>query len=109
MADAKSISARHVTAAAKSTVAKVAAQHKALARQNIILGFVRPPWWWTGLILREEELATIAEAERLAVSLHEGIAASTPVLKTAKPGALISGGAITAGFIAPQEIQALEE
>lgn len=109
MADAKSISARQVTAAAKSTVAKVAAQHKALARQNIILGFVRPPWWWIGLILREEELATIAEAERLAVSLHEGIAAATPALKTAKPGALISGGTITVGFIAPQEIQALEE
>jgi len=109
MAEAKSISVRQVTAVAKSTVAKVAAQHKALTRQNIVLGFVRPPWWWIGLILREEELASIAEAETLAASLHEGISAATPALKSAKPGALISGGVITVGFIAPQEIQALEE
>jgi hypothetical protein len=109
MADAKSISARQVTAAAKSTVAKVVAQHKALRRPDIILGFVRPPWWWIGLILREAELGTIAETEKLAGSLHEGIAASVPALKSAKPGAIIQGGTITVGFIAPQELQSLEE
>lgn len=109
MADAKSISTRQVTAAAKSAVDKVLAQHKLIKRQNIILGFVRPPWWWIGLILREEELASIAEAEKLAASLHESISAATPALKTAKPGALIQGGMVTVGFIAPQEIQALEE
>ena len=46
MADARTISTKQVTAAAKSTVAKVVAQHKALRRPDIILGFVRPPWWW---------------------------------------------------------------
>lgn len=109
MPDAKSISAKQVTAAAKSTVAKVLAQHKALQRQNIVLGFVRPPWWWIGLILREAELGSIAEASKLAGSLHEGIAAAVPALKAAKPGALIQDGTITIGFIAPREIQALEE
>ena len=109
MADARSISFKQVTAVAKSTVAKVAAQHKALERQNIILGFVRPPWWWIGLILREAELQSIAEAEKIAGSLHEGIAATVPAFKTAKPGAIIQDGMITVGFIAPQEIQSLQE
>jgi hypothetical protein len=109
MADAKTISLKQVTAAAKSTAAKVAAQHKGLQRQNIILGFVRPPWWWIGLILREAELGSIAEAEKLATSLHGGIAASSPALASAKPSALIQDGMVTVGFIAPREIQALEE
>lgn len=109
MADARTISAKQVTAAAKSTVAKVVAQHKALQRPDIILGFVRPPWWWIGLILREAELKSIAETEKLAASLHSGISAAVPALKTAKPGAIIQDGTITVGFIAPQELQALEE
>jgi hypothetical protein len=49
------------------------------------------------------------DSRKLAASLHESISAATPALKTAKPGALIQGGMVTVGFIAPQEIQALEE
>jgi hypothetical protein len=41
--------------------------------------------------------------------IPEGISASVPALKTAKPSALIQGGTVTVGFIAPKEIQALEE
>lgn len=107
MADAKSLSAKHVVAATKKTVAHVRARHKALEREPTILGFVRPPWWWIGLILREREIENIAEAEQLAASLHEGIAAAVPELKSAKPGVLIQGG-ITVGFIAPPELQKLE-
>jgi len=110
MADAKSISVKQITAAANDAVRKVAGQHKALQqRGRIVLGFVRPPWWWIGLILREAELESIAEAEKLAKSLHEGISASSPALKSAKPSALIQDGMITVGFIAPREIEQLEE
>jgi hypothetical protein len=110
MADAKSISVRQITAAAKETVAKVSSQHKALQnRDRIILGFVRPPWWWIGLILREAQLESIDEAEKLASSLHSGISASAPALKSAKPSALIQDGMITVGFIAPRELETLVE
>ena len=93
----------------KKKVAKVQARHSALQRPNIVLGFVRPRWWWIGLILRKPDLETITQAEELANDLQRGIASAVPAVKGGKPSVLIEDGMITVGFFPPREIELIQE
>jgi hypothetical protein len=109
MADVKSLSAKELTAAARSSAAKALDRHKALARAPLTVGFV-PPYWWIGLILREEaELEKIADAGKAAADIHAGIAAAMPSMKGGTPGAIFQGGHIILGFLPPKEIGVIAE
>ena len=109
MAAPKSISARQVSAAAKRTVAKVLKQHGVgVQSANMVLGFVRPPWWWIGLVLRKSELDA-ATAKQVARDVQGGIVAALPAVRGGKPGAVIKDGVITLGFAPPKEIEVIQE
>jgi hypothetical protein len=108
MAGPNSLSARDISAAAKSSVEKVLAQHKVQFPPGTPLGFVRPPWWWGGIIIRNPGLTTLEQAQSLATEIHAGVAAAAPSAKAAIPGCVIQGGQLTIGFVPPEPINLLE-
>src|SRR5262245_33614374 len=108
MAGPNSLSAHEITAAAKKSVDKVLADHKLRPPPGFPLGFVRPPWWWIGIIIRTQGLTTLEQAESLAKDLHGSIAAAVPSAKAGTPSALIQGGHLTIGFVPPEPINLLE-
>jgi hypothetical protein len=109
MAGPNSLSAKEISAAAKKSVEKVLADHKLRPPPGFPLGFVRPPWWWVGIIIRNPGLTTLEQAETLAKDIHGSIAAASPSAKAATPSALIQGGHLTLGFVPPEPINLLEE
>ncbi len=76
MAGPNSLSATQISAAAKGSVEKVLAAHKVQFPPGAPLGFVRPPWWWVGIIIRNPGLTTIEQAQSLATEIHAGVAAT---------------------------------
>jgi hypothetical protein len=111
MAEPRSLSVREVSAAAKSTVAKVLEQHHAsFQRPNYHFGFFPPPWWF-GIIVINPDLGkvTFKEAEKLAVDLSHGIAGAIPATKGGKPGVILNDGHLTIGFAPPKEINFIGE
>jgi hypothetical protein len=106
-----SISVRQISAAAKTSVAKVLEQQKPpFQKPKFEIGFV-PPWWWIGIIIRSPEFdqTTFSTAQKLAKDIHRGIGASVPAAKAGKPGAAIKDGTITIGFYPPKEIELIHE
>src|SRR5215471_14299100 len=87
MAGPISLSASQVAAAAKQSVAKALDQHKLKVPPGFPLGFVRPPWWWLGIIIRNPGLTDLGQVQSLATDIHAGIAASVPSVKGGTPGA----------------------
>ena len=76
----QSISVHKLSDAARDTVAKVVAQHKAkLPIPDYRFGFF-PPHWWLGIVIRNPDLdkITFGEANRLATDLAKGNAAPPP-------------------------------
>ena len=110
MAKPVSISAKSISAAAKTSVAKAIGRHKAaFPKPDYRLGFI-PPYWWCGFIIDNPEGPfTLADAQTLAADTHSGIAAEMPSVKGAIPGAIFGGGHIICGFLPPPDINLLEE
>jgi hypothetical protein len=110
MAKPVAISAKSISAAAKTSVAKAIVRHKAaFPKPDYRLGFI-PPYWWCGFIIDHPEGPfTLADAQRLAADTHSGIAAEIPSVKGAIPGAIFGGGHIICGFLPPPDINLLEE
>lgn len=106
MAGPNSLSAKEISEAAKKSAEKALAQHRIPPGGPI--GFVRPPWWWVGIIIRDPGLKTLAEAESLAKEIHAGVAAASPSAKAAIPGCVIQGGHLTIGFAPPEPVNLLE-
>ena len=107
MAGPTSLSASQVATAAKQSVAKALTQHKLNVPPGFPLGYVRPPWWWLGIIIRNPGL-NLEQVQSLATDIHAGIAASVPSAKGATPGAVLQGGNLTIGFAPPEPINLLE-
>jgi hypothetical protein len=103
MPRATSISAKQITGAARKSVDKILVQNNLRALRPIIVGFI-PPWWWCGFIIRKPDIWSIDAAEKLAVDVQRGIAASVPAVKAGQAGAVIAGGHITVGFIPPRDL-----
>jgi hypothetical protein len=103
-----SLSATQVAAAAKQSVAKALAQHKLHVPPGFPLGYVRPPWWWLGIIIRNPGLTNLEQVQSLAKDIHAGIAASVPSAKGGTPGAVLQDGNLTIGFAPPEPINLLE-
>jgi hypothetical protein len=108
MAGPNSLSATQVAAAAKQSVAKALAQHKLNVPPGFPLGYVRPPWWWLGIIIRNPGLTNLEQVQSLAKDIHAGIAASVPSAKGGIPGAVLQDGNLTIGFAPPEPINLLE-
>jgi hypothetical protein len=108
MADPVSISIKHISATAKSSVAKALEQHRAaFPGPHYIFGFVPP--WWLGIVIRNPEgKITFADAQKLATDLQHSVAATSPALRGGKPGVVFGDGNLTIGF-APPEITVIEE
>ena len=99
MADPTSISLKEISAAARASVAKALEQNKMMLPQPDHFGYF-PPWWWFGFIIRNPDFrnGTLAEAQKLAADVHQGIAASVAIAKGGKPVVIIEDGTITLGF-----------
>jgi hypothetical protein len=110
MAKPVSISAKDISAAAKTSVAKAIGRHKAaFPKPDYRFGFI-PPYWWVGFILENAEgTLTFADAQTLATDVHSGIADSVSSVRGGTPGAIFSGGHIICGFLPPREINLIEE
>lgn len=108
MAGPNSLSAHEISAAAKKSVAKVLADRKLQVPPGFPLGFVRPPWWWVGIIIRNPGLTTLEQAESLAKDIHASVAAASPSAKAAIPGCVLQGGQLTIGFVPPEPVNLLE-
>jgi hypothetical protein len=108
MAGPTSLSATQITAAAKQSVAKALDQHKLKVPPGFPLGFVRPPWWWLGIIIRNPGLTDLGQVQSLAKDIHAGIAATVPSVKGGTPGAVLQDGNLTIGFAPPEPINELE-
>ena len=108
MAGPVSISIKHVSAAAKSSVAKALEHHKAaFPGHHYVFGFVPP--WWLGIVIRDPEgKVTFAEAQKLATELQKSVAGTSPALRGGKPGVVFGNGNLTIGF-APPELIVIEE
>ena len=109
MAGPTSLSASHVAAAAKQSVAKALAHHKLNVPPGFPLGYVRPPWWWLGIIIRNPGLTDLGKVQQLASDIHAGIASSVPAAKLGTPGAVLHDGNLTIGFAPPEPVTLLEE
>ena len=103
----KSISVHKISDAARDTVAKVVAQHKAkLPIPDYRFGFF-PPHWWLGIIIRNPDLEkiTFGEANRLATDLAKGVGGVAAAgIKPGRPGAVLDNGHLTIGFAPPPEV-----
>jgi hypothetical protein len=102
MAEPKSLSVRELTAATKSSVARVVDQQRGkLLKPPYVLGFFPPIW--CGFVIRDidRDKLTFREAAKIAAEVHKGIAAEVPGAKGGKPGALIQDGFTTIGFAPP--------
>ena len=110
MAKPVSISAKSISAAAKTSVTKAIGRHKAAFPQpDYRLGFI-PPYWWCGFIVENADgKLAVGEAQTLAADVHSGIAAEVPSVKGAIPGAILGGGHIICGFLPPPDINLIEE
>ena len=109
MAGPNSLSAKEISEAAKKSAEKALAQHRVQFPPGGPIGFVRPPWWWVGIIIRNPGLTTLEQAESLAKEIHAGVAAAAPSAKAAIPGCVIQGGQLTIGFVPPEPVNLLEE
>jgi len=109
MAGPTSLSAAHITAAAKQSVAKALAQHKLNVPPGFPLGYVRPPWWWLGIIIRNPGLTDLGKVQSLATDIHAGIATAVPAVKGGVAGAVLQDGNLTIGFAPPEPVTILEE
>jgi hypothetical protein len=103
----QSISVHKVADAARDSVAKVVAQHKAkLPIPDFRFGFF-PPHWWLGIIIRNPDLdkITFGEAQKLATDLARGIGGVAAAgIKPGHPGAVLDNGHLTIGFAPPPEV-----
>jgi hypothetical protein len=109
MAGADSISAKQISAAARSSAEKLVAQHRPLGDVKFDIGFCPPPWWWIGIIIRKRLDLTLSDADKMAAELHRGIASSVPSIKGASHGAVLLDGNLTIGFVAPKEFNIIHE
>ena len=109
MAGPTSLSAKHVADAAKQSVAKALAQHKLKVPPGFPLGYVRPPWWWLGIIIRNPGITDLEQVQSLAKDIHAGIATTVPAIKGGTPGAFLQDGNLTIGFAPPEPVNLLEE
>jgi hypothetical protein len=105
---AGSISARQITAAAKASAQKALEAHIAKP-PKFDIGFCPPPWWWIGIIIKPPGDLSLADADKMSVSLHRSIAAAVPAVKGGTPGTVLMDGNLTIGFVAPKEINVLHE
>jgi hypothetical protein len=106
MAGPVSISVKQVSAAAKSTVAKVLEQHKTtFPKPDYVLGFY-PPHWWLGIVIRNPDLdhVSLGEAQKVAVDLQRRVGSAVAATKGGKPGVVLAGGYLTIGFAPPEPI-----
>ena len=106
-----SISVGEISKAAKATVEKALAGHKA-AFPTVPphrIGFV-PPYWWYGFVIFDAQLEKVglADAQKLATEIHLGIAATQATVKGGRPGVLLGDGNLTIGFAPPIEINLIE-
>jgi hypothetical protein len=108
MADPTSISLKQVSAAAKATVARALEQNRVRAPSPTVLGYF-PPYHWCGIILNPTVEPALADAQKLAVDVHSGMAASVPAIRSGEPGAITGDGHITIGFVLPPGIDVLVE
>jgi hypothetical protein len=108
MAAPTSISLKQVSAAAKASVGKALEQNKVKAPSPTVLGYF-PPHHWLGIIVRPTVEPALADAQKLAVDVHSGMAASVPAIKGGEPGAITGDGHIITGFVLPPGIGVLEE
>ena len=110
MAKPVSISAKDISAAAKSTVSTAIKRHAAaFPKPDYRLGFI-PPYWWVGFIVESAEgTLTFADAQKLATDVHSGIADSVASVRGGIPGVIFGGGHIICGFLPPPEINLIEE
>ena len=106
MAGAGSISAKEVTAAARASAAKLKPQ---LGPAKFDIGFCPPPWWWLGIVIQKPPVITLTDADKMARELHRSIGAAVPSVKGAKPGAVLFDGNLTIGFVAPKEVNIIQE
>lgn len=110
MAGADSISASKISAAARSSAAKLVEQHKAqLGSAKFEIGFCPPPWWWIGIVIQKPPVISLADAGKMATELQRAIGATVPSVKGAKPGAVLLDGNLTIGFVAPKELNIIQE
>ena len=112
MARPVSLSVKHISAAAKGSVAKALEQHRAAFPTNpdFRIGFV-PPHWWFGFVIYNPVIDKIglADAAKLASEVHGGIAGSVASVKGGKPGVVLGDGNLTIGFAPPIEVNVFEE
>jgi hypothetical protein len=110
MAGADSISAKQISAAARTSAAKLVEQHKPqIGGAKFDIGFCPPPWWWIGIIIRKPPLISLADADKMAHELQRAIGDAVPSVKGAKPGAVLLDGNLTIGFVAPKELNIIQE
>jgi len=109
-----SISARQISAAAKSSVTKALEAHKDKLtlphKPELRIGFI-PPYWWIGFVLEQAQIekATLANVQTLATDVHRGIAGAVHPVADGKPGVILGGGHIICGFLPPPGLGAVEE
>ena len=110
MAKPVSISAKHISAAAKATVSKALDRRKAaFPTPDYRLGFI-PPYWWVGVVVENAEATlTLADAQTLSTEVHSGIADQVASVRGGIPGTIFGGGHIICGFLPPPEIGLIEE
>jgi hypothetical protein len=105
------ISVGEISKAAKATVEKALAGHKAAF--PVIpphrIGFV-PPYWWYGFVIYDAQIDKLGlgDAQKLATEVHVGIAGSVASVKGGKPGVICGDGNLTIGFAPPTEINLIE-
>jgi hypothetical protein len=110
MAGADSISAKQISAAARTSAAKLVEQHKPqLGTTKFDIGFCPPPWWWIGIILHKPPVISIADADKMASELQRAIGSAVPSVKNAQHGAVLLDGNLTIGFVAPKELNIIQE
>jgi hypothetical protein len=112
MAEPVSLSVGKISAAAKTSVERALAQHKASfpTIPHYRLGYF-PPHWWFGFVIYNQNIdkVTFGDAQKLAAEVHGGIAAAVPGVKGSQPGVALSDGFLTIGFAPPIDVKTMLE
>jgi hypothetical protein len=105
------ISVGEISKAARASVEKALAGHKATfpTVPGHRIGFV-PPYWWYGFVIYDAQIDKLglAEAQKLATEVQLGIAGSVASVKGGRPGVILGDGNLTIGFAPPTEINLIE-
>jgi hypothetical protein len=111
MPEPVSLSVGKISAAAKISVEKALAQHKASfpTVPHYRMGYL-PPHWWFGFVIYNQNVdrITFGDAQKLATEVHGGIAAAVPGVKGGKPGFSFGDGYLTMGFAPPIDVNVYE-